>query len=269
MPNKSTKKISEKSVEEHTKRMYDEFGAEYQKSRDEKNVFRVYNEFLEVPQMIMAVGNIKGKKLLDVGCGAGVHAKAYVNKGAKVQGIDISNTMVEMARQRCKGVDFRVGSMNKLPYASGTFEIVTASLVTDYVKDLKKAFLEVNRVMKKGGLFYTSDNHPIASARELYENEDIKIRGLGYFVDKKTGKRINLGRNWFEGIDDFDMVPGMRLKTFKRTFGSYLKAIREAGFELIDYIDCKPIPEFKKYDPDAYELFCKIPIFGICVCRKK
>ena len=249
--------------------MYDEFGAEYQKSRDEKNVFRVYNEFLEVPCMIKAVGNIKGKKLLDVGCGAGVHAKAYVNKGAKVQGIDISKTMVEMARERCKGVDFKVGSMNKLPYASGTFDVVTASLVTDYIKDLKKALLEVNRVMKKGGLLYTSDNHPIAMAREAYENDDIKIRGLGYFIDKKTGKKLNLGRSWREGVEDFDMLPGMRLKVVKRTFRSYLKAIRDAGFELIDYIDCKPIPEFKKYDPDAYELFCKIPIFGICVCRKK
>lgn len=269
MQNKSTEKHIKESVEEYTKRMYDGFGAEYQKSRDEKDVSRVYNEFLEVPQMIMAVGNIKGKKLLDVGCGAGVHAKAYVKKGAKVQGIDISKTMVDMARERCKGVDFRVGSMNKLPYASSSFDIVTASLVTDYVKDLKKAFLEVNRVLKKGGFFYYSDNHPIASARELYETEDIKIRGLGYFMDKKTGRRINLGRTWLEGVDEFDMVPGMTVKFFKRTFRTHLKAIRDAGFELIDYIDCKPIPEFKKYDADAYELFCKIPIFGIAVCRKK
>ncbi|MBN2459160.1 class I SAM-dependent methyltransferase [Candidatus Woesearchaeota archaeon] len=264
-----SRKSTKESVEIHTRRMYDEFGSEYQKRRDEKDITKIYNEFLEVPCMIKAVGNVKGKKLLDVGCGAGVHAKAYVKKGAKVQGIDISNTMIMLARERCKGVDFKVGSMNKLPYASSSFDIVTASLVTDYIKDLKKAFLEVNRVLKKGGLLYTSDNHPIACAREFYENDYLKIRALGYVMDKKTGKRINLGRNWLEGIDEFEMVPGMMLKTYKRTFHTYLKAIRDAGFELIDYIDCKPIPEFKKYDPDAYELFCKIPIFGIAVCRKK
>jgi 2-polyprenyl-3-methyl-5-hydroxy-6-metoxy-1,4-benzoquinol methylase len=89
------------NVEAYTKRIYDKFGAEYQKSRDEKQVDRVYNEFLEVPWMIKAVGNINGKCLLDIGCGAGVHAKKYLAKGAKVWGIDISKTMIELAKKRC------------------------------------------------------------------------------------------------------------------------------------------------------------------------
>ena len=51
------------TIEKHNKKMYDQFGKEYQRTRKEKHKSRLYNEFLEVPCMIKAVGNIKGKKL--------------------------------------------------------------------------------------------------------------------------------------------------------------------------------------------------------------
>ena len=99
---------------------------------------RIFNELVEVPSMVKSVGNIKGKKLLDVGCGAGVHIKKYLKKGAKCRGIDISKSMIEMAKKNCPNVDFKVGSMTKLPYKDSSFDIVTASLSMDYIKNLEK-----------------------------------------------------------------------------------------------------------------------------------
>ena len=94
------------TVEKYTKRMYDLYGKEYQRTRDKKHRSRLYNEFLEVPGMVNAVGDIRGKKLLDVGCGAGVHIKKYLAKGADCWGMDISHSMIELARRMnmlCKG----------------------------------------------------------------------------------------------------------------------------------------------------------------------
>ena len=79
--------------------MYDNFGKEYVKTRKENSPERAYNEYMELPAMIEAVGNIKGKKLLDIGCGAGIHIEKYLKKGTICEGIDISETMIELARK--------------------------------------------------------------------------------------------------------------------------------------------------------------------------
>jgi hypothetical protein len=65
------------------------------------------------------------------------------------------------------------------------------------------------------------------------------------------------------------MVPGMLMKTYSKTLRTQLKSLRTAGFELIDFIDCKPNPTFKKYDLIGFELFSKIPLFSIYISQKK
>ena len=256
-------------IEKYTKKIYDKFGQEYQKTREEKRPERAFNEFLEMPCMFKAVGNIKEKKLLDVGCGAGVHIKKYLKKGALCSGIDLSETMISFAREKNKNVHFNVGTITKLPYKNNSFGIVTASLMIDYVKNLNKAFSEVNRVLKKGGLFYYSDMNPATESRDIYENKEIKIDAFGYVEYKKTGKIISLGRSWLERIDHFEMVPGMKVKFYKRMFRTHLNALIKSGFELVDFIDCRPVKEFKKYNSKEYEMLTKFPMFSIYVARKK
>lgn len=256
-------------VEKHTKRMYDLYGREYQKTREEKHPSRLYNEFLEVPSMIKAVGDLRNKWLLDIGCGAGVHIKRYLKAGAKCNGIDISKTMIELARKNCPQVDFKIGSMTKLPYKNSSFDIITASLCMDYIKPLQPVFKEISRVLKRGGLFYYSTASPIASARERYEDKNFEIFGIGKFIDKKSGKMIALGRAWDEKLSEWEMVPGMTMRTYEKTFRTQLQTLRKANFELVDFIDCKPIPAFKKYDSEAYKIFTKFPMFSIYVSKKK
>ncbi len=257
------------TVEKHTEEMYNQFGKEYQKTREEKHCSRLYNDFLEVPSMVKALGNIKDKKLLDIGCGAGVHIKKYISKGAICSGIDISKSMIEMAKEHCPEVDFKIGPMTKLPYKNSSFDVVTASLSVDYIKDLTPVFKEISRVLKKGGMFYYSNESPIYFAKEKYENDKFKIKGIGSLTDKQTGEKITLGKAFNERVQEWEMLPGMLIKTYKKTFRTQLKSLREAGFELIDFIDCKPIPTFKKYDPFSYEEFTKYPIFSIYVSQKK
>ncbi|MBN1502703.1 class I SAM-dependent methyltransferase [Candidatus Woesearchaeota archaeon] len=256
-------------IEEYTKKAYNKFGREYEKTRINRQPERAFNEFLELPCMVKTVSNIKNKRLLDIGCGSGTHIKEYVKKGAEVEGIDISETMVELARQKLPKVNFKIGSISKLPYKEDEFDIVTASLTMNYVPDLNKAFSEVNRIMKKGGLFYYSDISPINLAKEFKEDNEHIYYGIGYIKNKKTGKKITLGSHWVKGVEDFEMVPGMIIKNFKRPFADHLHAIVENGFELVDFVDCKPKKEFRKYNPEDYDLYSKFPAFSIYVCKKK
>src|SRR3989338_942690 len=255
--------------EKYIQDMYNKFGKEYQRTRDEKRPGRSFNEFLELPSMLNAVGNIKNKKLLDVGCGAGIHAKIYWGKGAKVYGVDISKTMVEMAQKNCPSVEFKIGSISKLPYPNSKFDIVTASLSLHYIKNLDIAFKEINRVLKKDCLFYYSTDSPLFQARETYEDKNFKIKGIGQFLDKRTGKEIYVGLPWKEYVAKWEMVPGMIIKSYRRTFRTQLNALVCAGFELVDIIDLKPTPQFKKHNPFDYKRYTKLPAFSIYVAKKK
>jgi len=256
--------------EKYTKKIYDKFGKEYQRTRDEKYPSRAYNEFYELPSMVKAVGNIKGKKLLDIGCGAGVHVKKYMTKGAKCQGMDISKTMIELAKEKCPRAEFKVGTMTKLPYKNNQFDIVTSSLAINYVKYLKKAFLEINRVLKKNGLFYFSAESPVSYYRERHVDKNTKISAVGYIKNKKTGKELILGEGWpMQKYQEFDMVPGMTIKDYRRSLRNIIQTLVKTNFELIDIIDCRATTQFKRISPEGYARVEKFPLFSIYVTRKK
>lgn len=257
------------NVERHAKRMYDKFGAAYQRTRDKRQPDRAFNELLELPTMLKAVGDIHGKFLLDIGCGAGVHIKRYLAKGARCTGLDISDTMLGLARRNCPKAEFKQGTFTRLPFKDRTFDIVTASLSLDYCNDLSKTMQEVCRVLRKGGMFYYSDESPVYAAIERYEDKNIKCRAAGSILDKRTGRTIYLGHGWREDIVTWEMIPGMTMKTYTRTLGTRVRAFVENGFELVDVIDCKPTAAFKRRNRDKYEAFSRIPIFSVYVARKK
>jgi ubiquinone/menaquinone biosynthesis C-methylase UbiE len=96
---------------------------------------------------------------LDVGCGTGFISIGMVRKGAKVYGLDVSPKMVEKLKEKIRDggvtniVEVRVCSMEKLPYKSGLFDVVTCCGVMDfYPIDLtKKCLIEMKRVLKNDG----------------------------------------------------------------------------------------------------------------------
>lgn len=253
------------NIRYHNKKMYDQYGKEYQKTRDERRPERLFNEEYELPSMIKAVGNVKNKWLLDIGCGAGKHSKKYLSKGAKVCGLDISKTMIEMAKKECPSIDFKVGSMDKIPF-NKKFDIITASLCIDYIDNLGPVFKEISSHLKKGGLFYFSAESPQIPSKEKYEDKDVLFKGTGTFIYKN--KRIVLG-NTKKRMIEWEMVPGMKMKTYLRPLRDYLKAFQGSEMEFIDLVDCKPTARFKKLNPEQYEKLLKVPLFSIYVARKK
>ncbi|HSU72961.1 MAG TPA: SAM-dependent methyltransferase, partial [Candidatus Binatia bacterium] len=65
-----------------TSRGYNVLAKEYYETR--KAGQRVENEYLEMPATLSLLGKVKGKKILDAGCGPGIYARILHNKGARV-----------------------------------------------------------------------------------------------------------------------------------------------------------------------------------------
>jgi len=106
-----------------------------------------------------------GNHVLDLGSGAGNDcfvARALVGETGYVAGIDFTEAMVEKARENARkldfsNVDFVLGDIENLPVKWGVVDVVISNCVLNLVPDKKKAFSEINRVLKQGGHFCVSD----------------------------------------------------------------------------------------------------------------
>ena len=101
---------------------------------------------------LVRLGELRGQRVLDVGCGTGAVAAALSNKAAaKVWGLEQSVEMLAVARNRVpSGVGLKLGRAEALPFRDGWFDRVVFSLVIHLV-DRPCALAEAARVLVPGG----------------------------------------------------------------------------------------------------------------------
>ena len=89
-----------------------------------------------------------GMQYLDAGCGAGLAAALASQLGATVSGIDASQAFLTIARQRVPSADLRQGELEQLPFADGTFDVVTGFNSFQYAARPVAALKEARRASK-------------------------------------------------------------------------------------------------------------------------
>jgi SAM-dependent methyltransferase len=112
------------------------------------------NEDRQAPgyeEAIRRVGVAPGDRVLDIGCGTGVFLRLVADRGAVPSGLDASEALLGIARERVPEADLRVGDMERLPYDDDTFDVVTGFNVFFFAADLVAALREAGRVAKPGG----------------------------------------------------------------------------------------------------------------------
>src|SRR5690242_17510323 len=97
---------------------------------------------------------------LDAACGTGRHAAHLRDLGYDVTGIDASEAMLAVAREKVGGVRFTTGSLDALPVDDASVDVVTCSLALAHLVDLGPALNEFARVLRPGGWAVISDMHP-------------------------------------------------------------------------------------------------------------
>ena len=92
-----------------------------------------------------------GMRYLDVGCGAGMAAEIAAARGAQVSGIDAAEALLDIARRRTPGGDFRRGDMEELPFDDHCFDVVTGFNSLQYAGNPAVALREARRVTRPDG----------------------------------------------------------------------------------------------------------------------
>lgn len=134
------------------------------------------------------LGNVKNKKILEIGCGGAQCSIAFAKQGAKVIGIDISNEQLKFAKALSEKnkvkIKFYQGDIKKIPrIKSNSQDVVFSAFALQYVDDLSFCFKEVYRVLKRRGLFVFSLDHPFF---RTVDSKTLKLKN-SYF---ETGRLV-------------------------------------------------------------------------------
>jgi SAM-dependent methyltransferase len=112
------------------------------------------------------------RRVLDAGCGQGEFGAELAAVGVNVVGLDQSERMVDLARER--GIEAIVGDVQALPFADGEFDAVAANFMLYHVPDVHRALGELARVLRPGGRLVAATN----GVKQLVELWDLVGRDL-------------------------------------------------------------------------------------------
>ncbi|HEY0003161.1 MAG TPA: class I SAM-dependent methyltransferase [Pyrinomonadaceae bacterium] len=119
---------------------------------------RDYFEVCTAPEnrfILKHLGDVKGKRLLDLGCGAGENSVYFAEQGAECTASDFSPGMVEVALKLAERhgvrIEGRVINAMKIDFPDNTFDIVYAANLLHHLPDPQVALREIHRVLRPGG----------------------------------------------------------------------------------------------------------------------
>jgi SAM-dependent methyltransferase len=91
-----------------------------------------------------------GARVLEVGCGSGVFLRAAADRGAAVTGLDASEALLDLARERVPEAELHLGDFERLPFEDDAFDLVAGFNAFFFADDMTAALREAGRVAKPG-----------------------------------------------------------------------------------------------------------------------
>ena len=197
------------------RRTWNEIAPHYQAEHRIPCDFVHYGPHCPNEDQLQLIGDVKGRRVLEIGCGGGQCSIAFAKRGAIATGIDISDEQVafarELARQHGVEATFHQGDVTSLNgIADESQDVVFSAYALMYVERLDRCFAEVRRVLVSGGLFVSSTDHPFWCC--LAEKE-LRIE-FPYFDHEYSYEWEQTG-----------LKSRPRVRQFQRTVGEYYRLL--------------------------------------------
>lgn len=215
-----------------------------------------YRDGLNTPAFFGMLPDVEGLSGLDVGCGEGHNTRLLAERGARMTGIDISETFVRHAREaetaHPLGIDYRLASAVELPFEAASFDFASAFMSLMDIPETERVLGEVFRVLRPGGFFQFSITHPCFDTPHRRNLRDES--GLTYAIevgDYFEGREGEV-KEWLFFAAPPEVRGGLspfRTPIFMRTMSSWLNTLVEAGFALERFGEPYPSDEAVRERP--------------------
>lgn len=199
----------------------------------------------QIPEAeLQVLGDVAGKDMLELGCGAAQWSIALARAGARPVGLDVSEQQLSHARRLMAqaGVAFPLlhASAEDVPLPDASFDIVFCDWGATSFCDPHLYMPEVSRLLRVGGLFAFSGSTPIC---EMCWQPPMELQGDRLLRDYFGMHQID----WEDGTAEF-MLP----------YGEWIRLFRRNGFEVEDLIELQPAADaVSTYVDDEERAWCR------------
>jgi len=132
------------------------------------------------------LGDLKAKRVLELGCGAAQRCVAFARQGATVIGVDFSAEMLDAAKRLCERegvrVELRQSDLADLAFLrNDSVDLVFSAYALSYGRDLERVFRQAHRVLKAGAPLVFSLRHPVYDMVDDTDVQRAPVVASSYF----------------------------------------------------------------------------------------
>lgn len=202
------------------------------------------------------LGDLKGKRVLELGCGGAQCSIAMAKQGASAIAVDFSAEQLAFARRLCESegvkVELRQGDLADLAFLRGdSIDLAFSAYAFDFVDDLGRVLRQVHRVLKVGAPLVFSLTHP------------------AYFmIDPDTDQPLLVRRAYFDRRPIEYELNGIPFTDYPRTIGDLYSGLVRASYRVDLILEPEPLPSGPRSHL-WHEAFRKVPRTLVIKARKE
>lgn len=207
---------------------WDRFSAAYQAEARLPTDAAHYGPDIPTETDLRLLGSVKGRRVLELGCGGGQCSIAFAKQGASVTGVDHSAEQLTFARRlaESEGVkaEFRLGDLADLAFLrTDSVDAVFSSYAFGYVEDIGRVFRQVHRVLKVGAPLVFSLGHPAY-----------------HLIDDDADPALLIRRSYFDRRPLTEHHPGVEFTVFPHTFADLTMGLLKSSYKIETILEPEP-----------------------------
>jgi SAM-dependent methyltransferase len=215
------------------------------------------NRVMEEPALLDVLGDVRGARVLDLGCGDAALGRVLLDAGcASYTGMDSSWRMVEQARETLKGTSGEVtlGAIEDVQVLPDSVDLVVSRLALHYVEHIDPILHTVHDSLTESGRLVFTVTHPVVTCHDASTVGEKRTNWIvdEYFV---SGAR---SREWMGG----------HAVWYHRTIEDYVCAVQRAGFRLTRLSECPPDEKLLAGEPEEYQRRLRVPLILLIAGEK-